>query len=233
MDIILHQVKFKDDFLEVVKIAGSGAVAKFNHQYWVSVKRVCENLGLQYETQFKKIKSDAESFEPQLIEVKTNGGVQKVFCIPLSKLNGWLFSINPNRVKPEVREKLIAYKKECFDVLFNHFIKKAQKQITPNLFGELDDRAITELIKRTDIVRGYQGTIKRLENELAKKQSEIKNLELKNKVIAEGAKDYIVEKIEKAQKELDNVKALFTKPVREDKNFIYVGNAILPKNGKF
>jgi len=181
MQITLQQVQFKNDFLEVVKIAGSGAVAKFNHQYWVSVKRVCENLGLQYETQFKKIKSDAESFEPQLIEVKTNGGVQKVFCIPLSKLNGWLFSINPNRVKPEVREKLIAYKKECFDVLFNHFIKKAQKQINPNLLGEYDEKLITELIKRSDIVRGYQGQIKALENELAEKQSKIKNLELEIK----------------------------------------------------
>ena len=118
--------------------------------------------------------------------------------------------------------------------LISEFKKlRENKQPQPNLFGELDDRAITELIKRTDIVRGYQETIKRLENELAKKQSEIKNLELKTKVIAEGAKDYIVEKIEKAQKELDNVKALFTKPVREDKNFIYVGNAILPKNGRF
>jgi len=60
-----------------------------------------------------------------------------------------------------------------------------------------------------------------------------KNLELKNKVIAEGAKDYIIEKIEKAQKELDDIKVLFTKPVRKDKNFIYIGNAILPKNNRF
>jgi hypothetical protein len=41
--------------------------------------------------------------------------------LPLSKLNGWLFSINPNKVKPEVKEKLIEYKKECFNVLNNYF----------------------------------------------------------------------------------------------------------------
>jgi len=130
-------------------------------------------------------------------------------------------------------ERAKKYRKAVVKLLKEIKQGNIQLRPQPNLLGEYDEKLITELIKRTDIVRGYQGTIKRFENELAKKQSEIKNLELKNKVISEGAKDYIVEKIEKAQKELDNVKALFTKPVREDKNFIYVGNAILPKNGKF
>ena len=54
--------------------------------------------------------------------------MQEVFTIPLSKLNGWLFSINPNKVKPEVKAKLIEYKNECFDVLYKHFNKTTQPQ---------------------------------------------------------------------------------------------------------
>ncbi|EQA15102.1 putative phage antirepressor protein [Glaesserella parasuis 174] len=27
----------------------------------------------------------------------TNGGMQSMLCIPLKKLNGWLFSINPEK----------------------------------------------------------------------------------------------------------------------------------------
>ena len=120
----IEVVKFNDDFLEVVRVAANNAVGRVDGEYWVSVKKVCENLNINFATQFKKLKSDP-SFEAKYIEVQTKGGLQKVFCIPLEKLNGWLFTINPNKVKPEVKQKLIAYKNECFKVLYNHFIQKA------------------------------------------------------------------------------------------------------------
>jgi len=92
----------------------------------VVVKDICRNIGLvDYKSQIKKLKSDP-TFQSKLIKVQTNGGMQEVFTIPLSKLNGWLFSINPNRVKPEVKERLIEYKNECFDVLYRHFNKSTQ-----------------------------------------------------------------------------------------------------------
>jgi hypothetical protein len=112
------QVKFQNDILEVVE----------NGQKWVSVNKICENLGIATNRQINKLKSDP-TYEARLIEVPTAGGVQKVFCIPLEKLNGWLFTINPNKVKPEAREKLIAYKNECFKVLYEHFINKSQQKL--------------------------------------------------------------------------------------------------------
>ncbi|NQY22805.1 MAG: hypothetical protein HRT41_02145 [Campylobacteraceae bacterium] len=88
----------------------------------IVVKDICENIGLIFSGQFTKIKTDP-SYQSKLIKVQTNGGEQEVFTIPLSKLNGWLFSINPNKVRPEVKQKLIEYKNECFDVLNNYFNK--------------------------------------------------------------------------------------------------------------
>ena len=90
---------------------------------YVVVKDICAAIGLDFARQFRKIKSDP-TYESKLLKVKTAGGIQEVFCIPLDKLNGWLFSINPNKTKPEVREKLIIYKKECFRVLYEHFNHK-------------------------------------------------------------------------------------------------------------
>jgi len=91
----------------------------------IVVKDICQNIGLNdYQGQQRKLKSDP-TYQSKLIKVKTKGGMQDVFTIPLSKLNGWLFSINPNRVKPEVRERLIEYKNECFDVLYRHFNNQA------------------------------------------------------------------------------------------------------------
>lgn len=111
---------FKDNQIEVIR-----------ENEAVVIKNICEALGLAFKPQYTKIQSDF-TYQSKLIKVKTNGGMQDVFCIPLSKLNGWLFSINPNKVKPEVRQKLIDYKNECFDVLYNHFnpkVNSKQKQL--------------------------------------------------------------------------------------------------------
>lgn len=107
MEII--KVDFKSNQIEVIEETQS-----------IVIKDICENIGLKFRTQYDKIKLD-ESYESKLIKVQTRGGLQEVFTIPLSKLNGWLFSINPNKVKPQVKQKLIEYKKECFNVLSNYF----------------------------------------------------------------------------------------------------------------
>ncbi|WP_418180780.1 phage antirepressor N-terminal domain-containing protein [Aliarcobacter lanthieri] len=105
----LVPVDFKSNQIEVIKETQS-----------IVIKDICENIGLDFSRQYRKLISD-ESFESKLIKVQTRGGLQEVFTIPLSKLNGWLFSINPNKVKPEVKQKLIEYKKECFNVLNSYF----------------------------------------------------------------------------------------------------------------
>lgn len=39
-----------------------------------------------------------------------------MLCLALRKLNGWLQTISPNKVKPEIREKVVQYQEECDDV---------------------------------------------------------------------------------------------------------------------
>ena len=48
-----------------------------------------------------------------------------MLCLPLRKLNGWLFSINPSKVRADIRDKLIAYQEECFTVLHDYWTKGA------------------------------------------------------------------------------------------------------------
>ncbi|MDN5077612.1 phage antirepressor N-terminal domain-containing protein [Aliarcobacter butzleri] len=105
----LVAVEFNNNQIEVIEETQS-----------VVISDICEALGINSSSQKRKLQAD-ESFESKLIKVQTRGGLQEVFTIPLSKLNGWLFSINPNKVKPEVKQKLIEYKKECFNVLNNYF----------------------------------------------------------------------------------------------------------------
>ncbi len=42
-------------------------------------------------------------------------------CLPLEMLPGWLFGVNPSRVKYQFQEKIIRYQKECFRVLWEAF----------------------------------------------------------------------------------------------------------------
>lgn len=44
-----------------------------------------------------------------------------VLCMPLRKLPGWLATIHPDKVRPELRETIIAYQNECDDVLWAHW----------------------------------------------------------------------------------------------------------------
>ncbi len=140
----LVSVDFKSSKIEVVEDSQS-----------IVIKDICKNIGLNdYQGQQRKLKSDS-TYCSKLIKVKTAGGIQEVFTIPLSKLNGWLFSINPNKVKPEVKEKLIEYKNECFDVLHQHFYKQiAEPQnININLLMENVQSLLTENTKLNDEIK--------------------------------------------------------------------------------
>lgn len=42
-------------------------------------------------------------------------------CLPVRKLAGWLYSISPNKVKSELREKVVMYQEEWDDVLWQYW----------------------------------------------------------------------------------------------------------------
>ncbi len=47
---------------------------------------------------------------------------QSMLCLPLDMLNGWLFGINADCVKPEIRETVLRYQRECYRVLADAFL---------------------------------------------------------------------------------------------------------------
>lgn len=55
----------------------------------------------------------------------TPGGIQEMLCIRLIKLNGWLFSVNPEKISPQLRDTVVMYQDECFAVLYDYWYKGA------------------------------------------------------------------------------------------------------------
>ncbi|EDV5024257.1 hypothetical protein ID80_004959 [Salmonella enterica subsp. enterica serovar Ball] len=90
---------------------------------YVAMKPVVESIGLNWASQSVKLSKNREKFGCCDIAIPSSGGLQQTLCIPLRKLNGWLFSINPNKVKAAIRDKLIAYQEECFAVLHDYWTK--------------------------------------------------------------------------------------------------------------
>lgn len=97
---------------------------------YVAMKPIVENMGLIWGAQNIKINEKFGSTVSIIDTVAEDGKRREMVCLPLTKLAGFLYSINPRKVKPELRELVIAYQEECDDVLFNHFMSRFNAEHT-------------------------------------------------------------------------------------------------------
>ncbi|CAI2429640.1 P22_AR N-terminal domain [Serratia proteamaculans] len=108
-------VSFRNQPMQAIQRDGS---------VFVVMRPVCEGIGLDWAAQTVKLKRMRDKFSCcDIATTGSDGKRYKMLCIPLRKLNGWLFSVNPEKVHPEIKDNLIAYQEECFEVLHDHFTK--------------------------------------------------------------------------------------------------------------
>lgn len=62
---------------------------------------------------------------------RSAGGTQTAVSLPLELLPGWLFGVTASKVKPELRDKIIRYQRECFRVLWRAFQAEALAVMRP------------------------------------------------------------------------------------------------------
>ena len=89
----------------------------------VSIRSICEALGLDFQSQRHRMKRHPVLASTVVVTttVAADGKERDTITLPLSMLNGWLFGVSAARVRPELRERLVQYQRECFDVLAAHF----------------------------------------------------------------------------------------------------------------
>jgi hypothetical protein len=78
-------------------------------QVYVPLRPICKYLGLSWPGQFERIDRDPVlRQEARSVRVtRTNqAGDPEMLCLPLDFLNGWLFGVNANRVKPALPTRL-------------------------------------------------------------------------------------------------------------------------------
>lgn len=125
------QIVFYDDELTTVVVEGSrGRVV------YVPIRPICDILGVDWSAQYRRTKRDpvlAEELTPCVVITATQGQPdqrREVLCLPLDYMNGWLFGIDANRVRPELRSKVITYQRECYRVLANAFLAPHELETT-------------------------------------------------------------------------------------------------------
>jgi len=94
---------------------------------FLALKPMVEAMGLDWSAQFRRVQRDPilhEAIAMMATPFGHNGG-QECVCIKLELVNGWLFTIDSARIKGEtVRERVILYQRECYQVLHDHFAGK-------------------------------------------------------------------------------------------------------------
>ncbi|WP_448175957.1 phage antirepressor N-terminal domain-containing protein [Morganella morganii] len=127
-------------------------VVNYNGQPYVPMKPIVEGMGLAWGAQFAKLKQRFSSSVSEIEMVAEDGKLRNMVCIALRKLSGWLHTISPNKVKPEIRDKVIRYQEECDDVLYEYWTtgevknkRKAQKTLPGKITAEQQE-AIKQLV---------------------------------------------------------------------------------------
>ncbi len=109
----LHQriVSFYGDELVAIQ-QPDGAI-------FVLFARLCENLGLAWGGQVRRVQRHAVLSEGLVaVPVQTDGGAQEAQCLRLDLLPLWLSGLQARRVKEELQPKLIRYQHEAATALW-------------------------------------------------------------------------------------------------------------------
>lgn len=115
---------------------------------FVAMKPICENMGLDWDAQRQRIKRHPvlSSTTVMITAVAEDGKQREMLCLPIKLLNGWLFGIDANRVKPELKASVIVYQQKCFDVLADYFSIALHTPTEDSKTAIVIERMLTNLV---------------------------------------------------------------------------------------
>lgn len=136
-DSLLNKVDIMTNTITVPFYDNELYVVEHNNEPYVPMKPIVEGMGLDWKSQFRKLN---QRFKTCVVEmtIQMPGDIQRrpVLCLALRKLAGWLQTISPNKVKPEIRNNVIRYQEECDDVLYQYWTEG--QVVNPRKLGGME-----------------------------------------------------------------------------------------------
>ena len=127
----------------------------YQNQPYTPMRPIVENMGLDWGGQAVKLKANKERWTVEMISTVAQDGVEReMLCMPVRKLPAWLNSINPKKVRPELRPKIELYQAESDDALWNYWMngraeRSAESTPEPSPISKRTDperKALTAII---------------------------------------------------------------------------------------
>lgn len=95
----------------------------YHNQPYTPMRPIVENMGLDWSAQAAKFRANKERWTVVIITtVAQDGNEREMLCMPVRKLPSYLNSINPRKVRPELRAKIELYQAESDDALWNYWM---------------------------------------------------------------------------------------------------------------
>lgn len=103
-------------------------------EIFVPIKPICAALEIESAPQRDKLQNDEffNSVGTIIVSTGADGKSYDMYALPLKFIYGWLATINPGKVAPEAREAVTRYRRECYDVLYEHFTGSMRRTIETN-----------------------------------------------------------------------------------------------------
>lgn len=127
------------------------AVRMADGSVYVPIRPLCEYLGVDWSGQLQRINRDLILSEALMSVGVTPTDIEEgsrrprtseMACLPLDYLNGWLFGINANRVKREIRDRVMRYQRECYRVLADAFQGAALAASAPSTLVQVREMGL-------------------------------------------------------------------------------------------
>lgn len=134
-------------------------------------KQLCENLGVDWKSQRRKIRQDEVLNEGTVIMTPHQISTQETLLIRADLVPLWLTSISANKVKPELKSKIVTYRKEAAKVLAKAFLGTEQT-FTPTQV----------LLQTVTLMAEHEKRQLALENKVTKIETQIHEIKTYNDV---------------------------------------------------
>ncbi|WP_250326155.1 phage antirepressor N-terminal domain-containing protein [Morganella morganii] len=97
-------------------------LVNYDGQPFVAMRPFIEGMGLDWASQYTKIKQRFKTCVVNItMQLPCDNQRRSVVCLALKKLTGWLHTININKVRVEIRDKVAAYQDRSDDVLYEYW----------------------------------------------------------------------------------------------------------------
>ncbi|MEZ8059523.1 phage antirepressor N-terminal domain-containing protein [Vibrio splendidus] len=130
---------------------------------YTSMKPIVEGMGMSWGTQARKLRANSERWGMFLMNIPSIDPHNTICRIPLRKLFGWLQTLQPNRVRKEIRDKVIQYQNECDDVLWrfwnyetNQLPTSTPSRVTTKLLMTLENGRVIGTVPVGDDVMVFE-----------------------------------------------------------------------------